>query len=106
MPTVSGQRLAGAAAAPRLIARTRQQLRTASARPPDGAGSPAAHPLSTPNGGVPMLSQLWNDLFKPHVHAGSLVLRVGLAVIFLSHGYLKLEVYNHGAGWADSSKIG
>src|SRR5262249_8166073 len=59
-PNVSGQRLAGAPVAPRLIARIRQQRRTAPPGPV-GAGSQAASPLSTPNGGAPMLSQIGKD---------------------------------------------
>jgi putative oxidoreductase len=40
------------------------------------------------------------DLLKPHVHLGSFLLRVGLSIIFLFHGYLKLA-QNNGAGWSD-----
>jgi putative oxidoreductase len=48
-----------------------------------------------------MLKQLWQDLFKPHVHLGSFLLRVGLAVTFIFHGYLKLA-QDGGKGWHDT----
>src|SRR5437667_214763 len=43
---------------------------------------------------------MFTDLLKPHVQLGSFLLRVGLSIIFLSHGYLKLA-QNNGAGWSD-----
>ena len=38
------------------------------------------------------------DLFKPHIHLGSFLLRLGLACIFIFHGYLKV-VQGNGAHW-------
>src|SRR5207302_10557529 len=41
------------------------------------------------------------DLFKSHVHLGSFLLRLGLAIIFIFHGYLKL-IQDGGARWSDT----
>jgi uncharacterized membrane protein YphA (DoxX/SURF4 family) len=41
---------------------------------------------------------MYKDLFKSHVHLGSFLLRLGLAGIFIFHGYLKV-VQDNGAGW-------
>src|SRR4051794_34091409 len=43
---------------------------------------------------------MFKDLCKSHVHLGSFVLRLGLAGIFIFHGYLKLQQRN-GSGWHD-----
>lgn len=48
-----------------------------------------------------MIKRIWADLPKPHPHLGSFLLRVGLAVIFVFHGYLKL-IQDGGRGWTDS----
>src|ERR1051325_472598 len=45
-------------------------------------------------GGAIMLQ----DLFKPHFHLGSFLLRLGLATIFIFHGFLKLA-QDDGANW-------
>jgi uncharacterized membrane protein YphA (DoxX/SURF4 family) len=45
-----------------------------------------------------MVTQCCAGLLKPHVHVASLVLRLGLAAIFIVHGYLKLSV-NMGRSW-------
>ena len=47
-----------------------------------------------------MLKQLGQDLRKPHVHLSSFLLRLGLAAIFIFHGYLKLAV-DGGRAWSD-----
>jgi putative oxidoreductase len=47
-----------------------------------------------------MVSQIRQDLFKSHVHAASLLLRIGLAAIFIAHGYLKLA-QGGGQKWSD-----
>lgn len=46
-----------------------------------------------------MYRQLWADLPKSHVHLASFLLRVGLAIVFIFHGYLKL-VQGGGAQWS------
>jgi uncharacterized membrane protein YphA (DoxX/SURF4 family) len=38
------------------------------------------------------------DLFKPHIQLGSFLLRLGLACIFIFHGYLKV-VQGNGGSW-------
>src|SRR2546421_8568705 len=43
---------------------------------------------------------MFTDLLKPHVQLGSFLLRVGLSIIFVCHGYLKLA-QNNGAAWSD-----
>jgi uncharacterized membrane protein YphA (DoxX/SURF4 family) len=48
-----------------------------------------------------MLKQLWQDLFKPHVQLASFLLRLGLAVIFIFHGNLKLA-QGGGRLWSDT----
>jgi uncharacterized membrane protein YphA (DoxX/SURF4 family) len=48
-----------------------------------------------------MLKQLVSDLPKSHVHLGSFLLRLGLAAIFIFHGYLKL-VQDGGRAWSSS----
>jgi uncharacterized membrane protein YphA (DoxX/SURF4 family) len=45
-----------------------------------------------------MFRRLLEDLPKPHIHLGSFLLRLGLAAIFIFHGYLKLAV-DWGQGW-------
>jgi uncharacterized membrane protein YphA (DoxX/SURF4 family) len=47
-----------------------------------------------------MLKLIWHDLFKSHVHLGSFLLRLGLAMIFMFHGYLKLS-QGGGRQWSD-----
>ena len=47
-----------------------------------------------------MLKRLCSELCLPHVQLGSFLLRLGLAFIFIFHGYLKLQV-NEGAGWSN-----
>lgn len=41
---------------------------------------------------------MFKDLFEAHVHLGSFLLRVGLAAIFIFHGFLKLAA-NGGTDW-------
>ena len=48
-----------------------------------------------------MLERLWGERTLPHMHLTSFLLRVGLAIIFLYHGYLKLVVREYG-GWSDT----
>lgn len=48
-----------------------------------------------------MIKRIWADLPKQHAHLGSFLLRVGLAVIFVFHGYLKL-IQDGGRAWTDS----
>lgn len=48
-----------------------------------------------------MIKQIWSELPKQHAHLGSFLLRVGLAVIFIFHGYLKL-IQDGGRGWTDA----
>ena len=48
-----------------------------------------------------MIKRIWTDLPKQHAHLGSFLLRVGLAVIFIFHGYLKL-IQEGGRAWTDS----
>ena len=48
-----------------------------------------------------MIKRIWTELPKQHVHLGSFLLRVGLAVIFIFHGYLKL-IQEGGRAWTDS----
>ncbi len=48
-----------------------------------------------------MLTQIRQDLFKPHVQLGSFLLRLGLAAIFIFHGYLKLA-QGGGRAWNDT----
>jgi uncharacterized membrane protein YphA (DoxX/SURF4 family) len=43
---------------------------------------------------------MFRDLFKPHIHLGSFLLRLGLASIFIFHGFLKLA-QNGGTSWDD-----
>jgi len=45
-----------------------------------------------------MFGRLCDNLFKPHVHLGSFLLRLGLGVIFIFHGYLKIAI-GGGKGW-------
>lgn len=45
-----------------------------------------------------MIKRLLADLPKQHVHLGSFLLRIGLAIIFITHGYLKL-VQDYGRTW-------
>src|SRR5205814_6063426 len=45
-----------------------------------------------PLGRATMLKRLWGERTLPHMHLASFLLRVGLAIIFLYHGYLKLVV--------------
>ena len=45
---------------------------------------------------------MFQDLFKPHFHLGSFLLRLGLATIFIFHGFLKLA-QKDGADWHHSS---
>ncbi len=40
-----------------------------------------------------MFTQCCGGLMKPHVHLTSLVLRLGLAAIFIINGYLKVSVH-------------
>jgi uncharacterized membrane protein YphA (DoxX/SURF4 family) len=47
-----------------------------------------------------MLAQIREDLFKPHMHLGSFLLRLGLASIFFFHGYLKLQS-DWGRSWSN-----
>ena len=42
------------------------------------------------------------DLLKPHFHLGSFLLRLGLATIFIFHGFLKLA-QGDGANWHDAA---
>jgi putative oxidoreductase len=48
-----------------------------------------------------MFEQIRQDLFKAHVHLASFVLRIGLAAIFIAHGYLKLA-QGGGQKWSDT----
>lgn len=48
-----------------------------------------------------MIKRIWSDLPKQHAHLGSFLLRVGLAVIFIFHGYLKL-IQEGGRAWTDT----
>ena len=48
-----------------------------------------------------MIKRIWTELPKQHVHLGSFLLRVGLAVIFIIHGYLKLT-QEGGRAWTES----
>lgn len=41
---------------------------------------------------------MFRDLFKPHIHLASFVLRLGLAIIMIYHGCLKMALDN-GASW-------
>ena len=41
---------------------------------------------------------MFRDLLKPHIHLGSFLLRLGLASIFIFHGFLKLA-NGSGANW-------
>jgi uncharacterized membrane protein YphA (DoxX/SURF4 family) len=41
---------------------------------------------------------MFQDLFKPHIHLGSFLIRLGLAGIFIFHGFLKLA-QGGGAHW-------
>src|SRR5205823_3133809 len=50
---------------------------------------------------ITMLKRLCSELCLPHVQLGSFLLRLGLAFIFIFHGYLKLVV-KEGAGWSDT----
>jgi putative oxidoreductase len=45
-----------------------------------------------------MLGRLIEDLPKPHIHLASFLLRLGLAAIFIFHGYLKISL-DYGRGW-------
>jgi len=45
-----------------------------------------------------MFRRLYDLVCKPHVHLGTLLLRLGLAAIFIYHGYIKLAVQG-GRGW-------
>ncbi|HYH64852.1 MAG TPA: DoxX family protein [Urbifossiella sp.] len=47
-----------------------------------------------------MIKRIWTELPKQHVHLGSFLLRVGLAVIFIFHGYLKLS-QDGGRAWTE-----
>src|SRR5258708_3655757 len=80
-------------------------MRVSSASRPLGSTS---IPANTPGGlsslrgrGFAMLKQLVSDLPKPHVHLGSFLLRLGLAIIFMFHGYLKV-IQDGGRGWSNS----
>jgi putative oxidoreductase len=55
-----------------------------------------------------MLGRFFEDLPKPHVHLGSFLLRLGLAGIFIFHGYLKLSQLNNpnSLGWSDELPVG
>ena len=46
-----------------------------------------------------MLARIYEDLFKPHIHLASFLLRLGLAAIFIMRGYLKLSLHG-GRGWS------
>jgi uncharacterized membrane protein YphA (DoxX/SURF4 family) len=46
------------------------------------------------------MRRFFQELFQAHVDSGALVLRLGLAAIFIVHGFLKL-VQDGGAGWND-----
>jgi len=48
-----------------------------------------------------VIKRIWAELPKQHVHLGSFLLRVGLAVIFIFHGYLKLS-QEGGRAWTES----
>lgn len=48
-----------------------------------------------------MIKRIWGELPKQHAHLGSFLLRVGLAVIFIFHGYLKL-IQEGGRAWTDT----
>jgi putative oxidoreductase len=48
-----------------------------------------------------VIKRIWADLPKQHAHLGSFLLRVGLAVIFIFHGYLKL-IQDGGRAWTDA----
>jgi putative oxidoreductase len=52
-----------------------------------------------------MLKDLLRDLPKSHVHLGAFLLRLGLAAIFIFHGYLKL-VQENGANWHEELSVG
>jgi putative oxidoreductase len=45
-------------------------------------------------------TNMFQDLLKPHVQLGTFLLRLGLAAIFIFHGYLKFAQGN-GAHWHD-----
>jgi uncharacterized membrane protein YphA (DoxX/SURF4 family) len=45
-----------------------------------------------------MFTQCCGGLLRPHVHLASLVLRLGLAAIFIVNGYLKVS-HQWGSGW-------
>ena len=46
-----------------------------------------------------MLTQCCGGLLRPNVHLASLVLRLGLAAIFIANGYLKVVVLLDGRHW-------
>jgi uncharacterized membrane protein YphA (DoxX/SURF4 family) len=48
-----------------------------------------------------MFKQIWEDLFKAHMHLASFLLRLGLGLTFVFHGYIKLA-QDGGRGWHDS----
>jgi len=48
-----------------------------------------------------MLARIRRELFLQHTHLGSFLLRVGLAIIFFYHGYLKV-VQDGGRHWSDT----
>ena len=48
-----------------------------------------------------MLGRIRRELFLQHTHLGSFLLRVGLAIIFVYHGYLKLA-QSGGHRWHDN----
>jgi len=41
---------------------------------------------------------MFRELFKPHIHLGTFLLRLGLATIFIYHGCLKFAI-DHGSAW-------
>jgi uncharacterized membrane protein YphA (DoxX/SURF4 family) len=46
-----------------------------------------------------MLTQCCGGILRPNVHLASLVLRLGLAAIFIVNGYMKVVVLLHGNHW-------
>jgi len=48
---------------------------------------------------------MWAKLLRPHVDLAPLVLRVALAFIFVTHGWVKLQILQDGSSWTETDHL-